>query len=140
MDAYIYAADIFCADCGKQIRSRITAEGHAPANPKDETTYDSDEFPKGPYPDGGGEADSVQHCGSGVDCVNAIELGDGTKIGCMLENPLTTDGVQTVKDAIAENPDCEVVQLWMDHYVGVYLELKRDEMPSNREEQLTDTD
>ena len=44
----------------------------------DENDYDSDDLPKGPYSNGGGEADTPQHC-------------DGC--GAFLENPLTGDGV-----------------------------------------------
>jgi len=74
MLVYIYAADIYCQQCGEAIRERITREGFAPAEPDDEWSYDSDEFPKGPYPDGGGEADCPQHCGAGPECHNAIEF------------------------------------------------------------------
>lgn len=98
MNAYIYQADIFCADCGRSIRKRIKQEGKAPADPRDENTYDSDEYPKGPYQDGGGEADCPQHCGAGADCLNAMELG-GFKVGAWLENPLTADGVAYVRQA-----------------------------------------
>ena len=43
MLAYIYAADLWCNDCGEMIREQITREGHAPEDPNDEYTYDSDE-------------------------------------------------------------------------------------------------
>jgi hypothetical protein len=129
MNVYIYAADIYCEDCGKAIRERITEEGWGifgsytgPADPKDEWSYDSDEYPKGPYPDGGGEADFPQHCGSGPDCLNAIQFFDGTKAGAWLGNELTSDGIQYVKDAIEEDPENEVCQLWAECY-GDYCEL-----------------
>lgn len=32
--------------------------------PQDESLYDSGEWPKGPYGNGGGEANSPQHCGA----------------------------------------------------------------------------
>lgn len=116
MSAYIYAADIFCKDCGEAIRERITKEGFAPADPDDEYSYDSDEFPKGPFPDGGGEADCPQHCGAGEDCINAIELSDGWKVGCWLENELTTHGARYVKEAVESDPESEVCQLWAEWY------------------------
>ncbi|GAF74579.1 unnamed protein product [marine sediment metagenome] len=115
MDVYIYAADIYCKQCGEAIRERITREGTAPADLDDEVSYDSDEFPKGPYSDGGGEADCPQHCGSGPDCLNAIELDDGSKVGAWLENELTTDGVEYVREAIREGG--EVAELWADYYL-----------------------
>lgn len=115
MDAYIYAADIYCEDCGRAIRKDIRRAGNAPAHPSDESSYDSDEYPKGPYSDGGGEADSPQHCGSGAECINALELEDGTKVGCFLENPLTSDGYEYVREQHRESPS-EVTELWVDHY------------------------
>jgi hypothetical protein len=64
MNAYIYQADIYCEDCGRAIRAELDKAGKAPEHTDDETTYDSDDYPKGPYPDGGREADSPQVCGS----------------------------------------------------------------------------
>ena len=114
MLVYIYAADIYCEQCGEAIRKRIAREGFAPADPDDERSYDSDEFPKGPYCDGGGEADCPQHCGAGPECQNAIEFDDGHKVGAWLENELTTDGVEYVRSAIREGG--EVAALWADYY------------------------
>lgn len=114
MNVYIYQAILYCEDCGKAIRQRIFQEGFAPADPEDERSYDSDEFPKGPYPDGGGEADSPQHCGAVPECRNTIELSDGLKIGAWLENELTAVGVEYVREAIREGG--EVSELWADYY------------------------
>lgn len=114
MDAYIYAADVYCDACGESIRNRITSEGHAPADPDDEGSYDSGEFPKGPEIDGGGEADSPNHCGAGPRCLNAIEL-DGHKVGAFLENPLTPEGERYVQELHRDDPS-EVTALWMEHY------------------------
>lgn len=87
MDVYLYSAALYCADCGEKIRADLTAKGKAPEGPDDEHTYDSDAFPKGPYADGGGEADTPQHC-------------DGC--GVFLENPLTSDGEVYVCEAVVE--------------------------------------
>lgn len=110
--AYIYNANIFCNDCGKSIRQRIDAEGHAPANPDDEHSYDSDEYPK--YVDGSTEADSPQHCGSLDDCINAIKLPSGHEIGAWLENDLTIDGAEYVIEAVLDGG--EVADLWRGYY------------------------
>jgi len=99
-DVYVYAADLYCEDCGDAIREELTKQGEAPDDPDDESSYDSDDFPKGPYSDGGGEADSVQHCGSHETCLNAIELPRGSKIGAWLGNALTHEGVQNVCEAV----------------------------------------
>lgn len=114
MRAYIYCADVFCEDCGEKIRQALDYEGLAPADPEDEYSYDSDDYPKGPYPDGGGEADCPQHCGAGADCLNAIELSDGTKIGAWLENDLTSEGAEYVRQAVQEGG--EVAALWAKWY------------------------
>ena len=114
MLVYIYAADIYCKQCGEAIREQIIRERFAPEDPDDERSYDSGEFPKGPYPDGGGEADCPQHCGAGPECVNAIECDDGRKVGVWLENELTTDGVKYVCKAIREGG--EVAEMWADYY------------------------
>lgn len=100
MDVYIYRADIYCEDCGERLcRERLpeiefpreTNSRDTGFRPDDETTYDSDYYPKGPYPGGGGESDSPVHCG---DC--------GVYIGA----PLTQDGakyvVETVRDVLRE--------------------------------------
>lgn len=121
-NVYIYAADIYCEDCGREIIQTKQAEWRATAEtqinavakdletrfgldpdkwPKffmalenaayralavddsDESSYDSGEFPKGPYGNGGGESDTPQHCG-----------------GCheFLENPLTSAGYRYIRE------------------------------------------
>lgn len=95
MNAYIYCADSYCEDCAGAIKRRIPYY-RRPTNPEIESTYDSDDWPKGPFPDGGGEADTPQHCGA---------------CGVFLENPLTTDGCAYVREQLAPyvSPgDCEL--------------------------------
>lgn len=119
--AYIYCADIYCDDCGAAIRDRLTGEGKAPADPSDEWSYDSDEFPKCVGDDD--ESDTPQHCAVGEDCINAIRIGDGDddKVG-LLFGELTHDGTAYIEDAIDEaNRDGStwsraVVGLWYRHY------------------------
>ena len=118
--AYIYNADIYCDDFGKSIRQRIDAEGHAPADPNDEYSYDSGEYPK--YADGRAEADSPQHCGSGDDCINSIKLSDGHEIGAWLENDLTTDGEEYVVEVVLEGG--EVADLWRYYYEYLDFSIK----------------
>lgn len=86
MNVYIYAAALHCEECGEAIRDTLTREGKAPANPDNESSYDSDNFPKGPYANGGGEADCPQHCDS---------------CRAFLDNPLTPDGVDYVRAEVA---------------------------------------
>jgi len=72
----------------------------------DERYWDSNEYPKGPYEYGGGEADYPQHC-------------DGC--GLFLENSLTEDGVYYVLRVLnraVENgpPYRDHIVDWADEY------------------------
>ncbi len=97
MEVYIYQADLYCEDCGNKLRAKLNA-----GIPRTKDTGDSDDFPQGPYPNGGGESDVAQHCG---DC------------GCFLENPLTADGVAYVEDAIVDQIMAKsCVGEWFEHY------------------------
>lgn len=119
MDVFIYCADIYCEKCGQAIRDQLDAENahnaddykrdygqdYDPPNAETpETEYDSDEYPKGPFPDGGGEADCPQHCGN---------------CRVFLENPLTSEGEKYVREALARGGDC--VEEWSRYY-GITLE------------------
>lgn len=112
--AFIYAADLWCNSCGRAICKRLRREAHAPADPHDEYSYDSDEFPK--YVADPGEADCPQHCGAGDDCLEAVELPSGRKIGALLSPDLTGEGVRYVHEAIAEGG--EVAALWAEEFAA----------------------
>jgi hypothetical protein len=106
MNVYVYQASLYCEDCGEKIRADLTAAGKAPADPEDEYSYDSENFPKGPERNGGGEADSPQHC-------------DGCNL--FLENPLTSEGVEYVREAVADavrkgRSHCPSVDEWAPFY------------------------
>jgi len=93
MNTYIYQADLYCENCTKAIKAEINAGKRGcclPPHPEDESSFDSDTYPKGPYPDGGGEADSNQHCGT---------------CGVFLENPLTRDGEQYLREMVKTYPE-----------------------------------
>jgi hypothetical protein len=103
MDAYVYQAALYCRSCGEKLREfpSIAAELH-------HRPEDSDHYPQGPYPDGGGEADTPEHC-------------DGC--GAFLENPLTGDGVRYVNEALVkyarnggDTMDRDVLATWAEHY------------------------
>jgi hypothetical protein len=100
MDTYLYKGALWCGSC---IIKALVAEQKAAPGAIDmlpaevleqivssngytsESDYDSDDLPKGPYADGGGEADTPKHC-------------DGC--GQFLGNPLTGDGLIYVEDAL----------------------------------------
>lgn len=108
MNVYVYQASLLCDFCGEGTRKTLTEKGKAPSEPDKEITYDSDSFPKGPYMDGGGVADTPQHCDS---------------CGIFLENPLTIDGEEYVTQAITEaheqgrSTGC-VIDDWESFYRG----------------------
>jgi len=100
MRVYMYESALFCERCGEAIRAKLDESEKvqklfleiaarrncsAACAREHESEYDSDEYPKGPYPHGGGEADTPQHC-------------DACHV--FLENPLTEDGVRYVREAI----------------------------------------
>lgn len=102
MDVYVYRAALLCEECGGKCKCKLTAEGKAPENPKDEHTFDSDNFPKGPYGSDSNESDSVQYC---------------DHCGCFLENPLTKEGRDSLMDWIIQALNDEVHESFSDNLV-----------------------
>lgn len=100
MDVYIYQAALLCDACGEQEKHFLRFQ----EKEVDLELEDSDSFPQGPYPDGGGEADTPQHCD---DC------------GVFLENPLTEYGENYVLSAVLlvdSKCNVDVVKEWADFY------------------------
>ena len=101
MDAYIYQAELWCSNCIAAIKCKLEKEGKN-IETDDENDWDSDDYPKGPYLEGGGEADAPNHC-AGC-CVH-------------LENPLTAEGEAYVVEAIGNKSHLsETEQVWADFY------------------------
>ena len=101
MNAYVYKADIYCEECAQDIMRECSGIDHYCENKEDPENY-----PQGPYPSGGGEADTPQHCG---------------ECGLFLENPLTPDGREYAQQAVENdlfrcNPS-PTVALWRRYYV-----------------------
>jgi hypothetical protein len=103
----IYQADTWCDDCADAIKATI----QEPEDPNDESSYDSDEYPK--YMGDDESSDSPCHCASGEDCLNAITLPSGRKVGMIL-GELTEDGEAYVREAIEDGG--EVAELWKEHF------------------------
>ena len=128
MSTYIYQAALYCQPCGLEIIKDCMERGIAPDcascelnylahvnngdiecnkyDPGDDSNWDSAEFPKGPFGDGGGEADSPQYCDN---------------CDLFLDNPLTEDGLNYVKEMIIDNisdgfGSIEVLKEWIDFY------------------------
>lgn len=123
MNAYIYDADIYCEDCGKAIQDELRKDKDLMRRKKEGLT-DSDDWPEGPYPHGGGEADGPQHCGTHEGCLNEIRLEwkgkPAGKVSVFLENPLTDEGVRYLCEMVSERGSSPyqkaVHKLWLDYY------------------------
>jgi hypothetical protein len=136
MDAYIYRAALWCGPCiiKALVAERKAAPGTIDMSPAEaleqivsangftsEGHYDSDDLPKGPYAEGGGEADAPQHC-------------DGC--GQFLGNPLTVDGLIYVENMIRDYLTTKKVSgaatdaliEWADFYADFY----KDELDFRR--------
>ena len=122
-DVYVYQAAFLCSDCAEAVIEELEKEGQV-------DTGDSDDWPQGPHGDGGGEADSPNHCDMMDKCKNALAVPNGAKIGCPLGNPLTDDGNKyvvenVVKNCLSQNAHRRgVARLWMK----IYDYLKTDQL------------
>ncbi len=122
--AYIYQADVLCDACGDMVRWDLIQAGKAPSNPDDESSYDSDDFPK-QYDAENSESDSPENCSAG-DC------SDNGEYGTFLGNRLTQEGYRYLKSMLDEHAETlpEYAQEWADHYGFSYdgTEWTSDEM------------
>ena len=99
MNTYIYKAALWCESC---VPERLCdQDAHTW---KSGSLCDSDCTPIGPYGDGGGEADTPQHC-------------DGCEV--FLENPLTSDGYDYIDEIIPNTTTAltDTQRLWSDFYL-----------------------
>jgi hypothetical protein len=87
MNAYIFQAASLCESCAKDTQTKLDRVATEHGNVSFSYRKDSDKYPQGPYSDGGGEADTPQHC---------------DHCGVFLENPLTGDGYAYVREQVRE--------------------------------------
>lgn len=80
VNVYLYQAALYCEPCGKAIQGRLGNRASIAV------PGDSDDYPQGPYPDGGDEADTPQHCAA---------------CNVHLENELTGDGHAYVREHVS---------------------------------------
>lgn len=109
METFIYQADVHCPTCAQKIKDALDAAGKRPADPSDESSFDSDDYPKGPHD--GEESDTPQHCGT---C--HVYLGQ----------PLTKDGVTYVEEKLKEFTETgrgnfEVLDQWAQTFAVYHL-------------------
>lgn len=111
--AYTYKADVWCDTCGERIRAELTIAGTAPADPEDESSYDSDDFPKH-YDAENDEVDGPQNCASG-DCDGNDQTG---RYGTFLETQLTPDGYSALQKMLDRDGATlpAYAQEWADFY------------------------
>ncbi len=118
--SYIYQADIYCDDCGNEIKRQCMQ--HERRTRDILSRRDSEQWPQEVI--GSNESDCPQHCGAGSSCPNFIRLEDGTKVGMFLENELTQEGYEYIRDEWKEflqfgHGNDEVLKLWLNYY-GIY--------------------
>lgn len=105
MKAYAFRAALYCERCALPW---IDACDQATGD-----TGDSNDFPQGPYSDGGGEADCPEHC---------------DHCGAFLENPLTTDGEAYVRRAVLANGRI-AREVWAPFYAYLFPAAEEEEEP-----------
>lgn len=92
MNVYIYQAALLCEECGIRARKNL------------DPSEDSDTYPQGPIPDGGGEADVPQTCDH---CF------------CFLRNSLTRIGLADTAEMILRDTlsgNYSNVREWAEFY------------------------
>ena len=131
--AYTYQADVWCDKCAAHIMAELERAGNVPEDTEDETSFDSDDYPKRYWPDSE-EADSPQNCASG-NC-GGFDTKTGA-YGTFLENGLTSDGYQYLKSMLDGHGKTlpEFAQEWADYYRFTY----HDNPWSTAHEWLLDT-
>jgi hypothetical protein len=133
-DVYAYQGALLCDDCAGRVVEQLRRDGTGDDG-------DSDTYPQGPCTDGGGEADSPQHCAAGAACSTGIVIPGDLKVGCPLGNPLTEDGRKYVIESVAsgilarETHKRAMGRLWRHLYdevePGELIALSSPNTPSN---------
>ena len=115
--AYVYQADVWCDKCGEHIKTELEREGEAPDDTEDESSFDSDEYPKY-YDAENEESDGPQNCADG----RCGGFNNGHGYGTFLENQLTSEGYKYLKGMLdghgATLP--EFAREWAEYYQFEY--------------------
>ena len=90
---YAYNAALWCDSCGKAIKDELDKQGAGDNGSTDDYPQYADED--------NSSTDSPSHCDAGPECLEADSLSDGTKVGALIGEQLTTDGEDYVREAIA---------------------------------------
>jgi len=66
---FMFQGAFLCEECGEKVRADLRAAGQAPDDEDDEHTYDSDDFPKGPY-----DAEDDEYCDAMDGCLSLVQV------------------------------------------------------------------
>jgi hypothetical protein len=115
--AYIYQADVWCDSCGEHIKAELDRENKTPEDVDDESSFDSDEYPKH-YDAESEESDGPENCADG----RCGGFSNGSSYGTFLQNQLTQEGYRYLKGMLdghgATLP--EYAKEWADYYQFEY--------------------
>jgi len=127
---YAYHAELYCDACGEQLERELQAAGIADSG-------DSDQYPQLALE---GESDSPNHCASGAECLEAIDLSayglepgaelhgaETRSIGALIDEQLTDHGREYLAELLHEQTPTPyqraLHRLWRDHFADA-LELE----------------
>jgi|ETNvirome_2_1000_1030626.scaffolds.fasta_scaffold30192_2 hypothetical protein len=110
IDTYAYNADLYCEDCGLSIKNDLDNNNIGVNKIDPINMEDSNYYPQYVGDSGGGESDSPQHCGN---------------CSMFLENSLTSDGENYLKEMIAEGSTNGIQDLihaeWKQYYNYLFV-------------------
>ena len=110
IDTYVYNADLYCEDCGLSIKNDLDNNNIGVNKIDPINMEDSNYYPQYVGDSGGGESDSPQHCGN---------------CSMFLENSLTSDGENYLKEMIAEGSTNGIQDLihaeWKQYYNYLFV-------------------
>jgi len=133
---YMYQADLWCDECGEEIRERLLKELPEDFDPDAEDTYDSDEFPKSCCSDGSDCPENCAGCGQPLDYTLTAEgrsyVLETAKAA--LENGLDTH-IIPLKGSAEETltwyygmPHYEIVRDWVTEVTSYMLDSEDEEI------------
>jgi hypothetical protein len=103
---YAYHAELYCDACGERLERELQAAGVSDSG-------DSDQYPQGAAE---GESDGPNHCASGAECLQPLELelyglapgaelygAETRRIGAWLDESLTDYGREYLRELLDES-------------------------------------
>ncbi|MBT9134403.1 MAG: hypothetical protein DDT38_01134 [Firmicutes bacterium] len=103
---YIYSASMLCSGCAEEVMANTAKPVDYDAD--NESSWDSGDYPKGPYNANLCEADSPAHC---------------NRCGVFFENPLTDEGRAWVRDLLEQRGHDTTAPQCVHEYKKAYKHL-----------------